>query len=364
MNKRILILVAVFVGLNLCVSAQTAQTTPGKTNIVYSGPSAAGDAKRDKGDFKGAIDDYTAEINKIDADAHRIAKAKADYEKMSEFDKMNQNQEEIKKNYSDWAKLYYGRAISNISLMNKTVAKPDLDMAISLDNTNADAYYQRALLVSNKDNRDAACMDISRAVALGSEKAKVAFDDNFCWNTAQQHYKEGASHVTLRKYDEAITELNLAIEICPDSGAYYAKRGQAYMGLKKNVQALEDFTKATELSPKNADGFYQLGLYYFNQDDFEKAFDNFTQAITNAPMNYDAYVYRAQCCERQNKQTSAIYDYTQAISLRPNDAEAYYRRALLEREMKDSGKACKDFARASQLGNEDATEYLKECSGK
>jgi tetratricopeptide (TPR) repeat protein len=362
MYKRYFFLVTVFAGLNLCVAAQTAQTAPGKPAVTYSGPSAAGDAKRDAGDFKGAIVEYTNEINKIDAEAQRIVKLKADYAKMSEFDKMNQDQEAIKKNYSDWAKLYYGRAISNITLMTKTTAKADLDMAIGLDNSNGDAYYQRALLINSKENRDNACKDLTQAMALGSEKAKLAHEENFCWNAAQVHYKEGASRVTTRKYEDAIVELDLAILICPDSGVYYAKRGQAYLGLKKNTQAVEDFTKATELSPTNPDGYYQLGLYYFNQDDFDKAFDYLTKAITRAPMNYDAYIYRAQCCERQNKQTSAIYDYGQAISLRPSDPEAYYRRALLEREMKETGKACKDFAKASQLGNEDANEFLKECT--
>ncbi|CAN5440005.1 hypothetical protein BH11BAC1_BH11BAC1_23840 [soil metagenome] len=361
MYKNYILLVAIFAGLTMSVNAQTASQTPTKTAIVYSGPSAIGDQKRDNGDFKGAIDAYTLEINKIDAEAQRIAKLRNNYEKMSEFDKMNQNQDEIKKNYPDWAKLYYGRAVCNVSLVNKPAAKPDLDMAINLDNSNGDAYYMRAMVINSKDTKDAACMDMSKAAALGSEKAKVAFDDNFCWNNAQQHYKAGASSVMLRKYDEAIVELNLAIEICPDSGAYFSKRGQAYMGLKKNSQAVEDFTKATELSPTNPDGYFQLGLYYFNQDNFEKAFDFFTKSITRDPMNYDAYVFRAQCCERSNKQTSAIYDYGQAISIRPNDAEAYYRRALLEREMKESGKACKDFGKASSLGNTDATEFLKEC---
>lgn len=362
MYKCYVFLVAVFVGMNFSVSAQTAQTTPGKTTVVYSGPSAIGDQKRDAGDFTGAIAAYSEEITKIDAEAQRIAKLKADYEKMNEFDKMNQNQEEVKKNYSDWAKLYYGRAISNISLMKKPEAKPDLDMTISLDNTIADAYYQRALIINSKENRENACRDMARASSLGSEKAKSAFEDNFCWNTAMVHYKEGASKVMVRKYDEAIKELDMAIALCPDSGSFYSKRGQAYLGLKKTVQAVEDFTKATELSPTSPDGYYQLGMYYFNEDNFEKAFDYLTKAITRDPMNYDAYVYRAQCCERQNKQTSAIYDYGQAISLRPNDSEAYYRRALLEREMKEDAKACKDFSRASQLGNEDATEFLKECT--
>ncbi|CAN5409291.1 hypothetical protein BH09BAC5_BH09BAC5_12490 [soil metagenome] len=361
MNKRYIFLLAVVLGLNYSVSGQTAQTTPSNSTVSNTGPSAAGDMKRESGDFKGAIDAYTTEITKIDVDAQKVAKLKADYAKMSEFDKMNQDQDAVKKNYTEWAKLYYGRAICNISLMNKPAAKPDLDMAINLDNTNGDAYYQRAMVINSKDNRELACMDIGRAVALGSEKAKIAFDDNFCWNDAQQHFKEGSSKVTIRKYDEAIVELNLAIAICPDSGNYYAKRGQAYLGLKKNTEAVADFSKAIQLSPKNPDGYFQLGSYYFGLDNFDKAFDNLTSALDLDPSNYEAFIMRAQCCERTNKQTSAIYDYGQAISLRPNDPEAYYRRALIERDMKDTRRSCKDFGVASSLGNTDATEYLKEC---
>ena len=334
------------------------QSQPKTVTPVYTGPSAAGDMKRDAGDFNGAIPAYTAEITKIDADARRIVKLKSDYEKMSEFDRMNANQDEVKKIYTDWSKLYYGRAMSNLGLGKKADAIPDLDMAIGLDNTNADAYYQRALCTNNGDTKEASCVDLSRASSMGHEKAKVAFDDNFCWNTAMQHYKEGCSKLSLRKYADAVAEFDKAIALSPDSGLYYAKRGQAYMGLKNDAKAIEDFTRATEKSPNSAEGWYQMGVYYYNKDDHEKAFDNFTKGLEKDPMNYDAYMYRAQCCERMNKMTSAIYDYGQAISIRPADPEAYYRRALVEKDLKDNVNACKDFRKASTMGHVDAAEYV------
>lgn len=354
MKKQYFILCLTLFGLATFASAQPKQTPA----PVYSGPSAAGDMKRDKGDFAGAITDYTTEITKIDAEARRITKLKADFEKMSEFDKMNANQEEVKKNYTDWSKLYYGRAMANIGLGKKADAVPDLDVAIGLDNSNAEAYYQRGLCTNNGKTKEQSCIDMSRASALGHEKATIAFGDNFCWNTALQHYKEGCSKLSLRKYAEAVAQFDSAIALCSDSGLYYAKRGQAYVGLKNDKKALEDFTKATEKSPNVAEGWYQLGLYYYNKDDHQKAFDNFTNALSKDPVNYDAYMYRAQCCERLNKMTSAIYDYTQAISIRPQDPEAYYRRALVERDLKDMVNACKDFRKASSLGHVDAQEYV------
>lgn len=355
MKKQYFILCLAIFGLTIFATGQTKTPTPAP---VYTGPSAAGDMKRDKGDFNGAITDYTTEINKIDVEARRIVKLKADYEKMSEFDKMSANQDEIKKNYTDWAKLYYGRAMANMGLGKKPDAVPDLDVAIGLDNTMADAYYQRAMCTNSGKNKETACVDLSRAVALGHEKAKNASDDNFCWNIALQHYKDGSSKLALRKYAEAVLELDSAIALSPDSGRYYAKRGQAYVGLKNDKKALEDFSAATMKSPNLADGWYQLGLYYFNKDDHDKAFVNFTFALERDPLNYDAYMYRAQCCERQNKMTSAIYDYGQAISIRPQDPEAYYRRGLVERDLKNTGDACKDFRKASALGHVDATEYI------
>jgi tetratricopeptide (TPR) repeat protein len=363
MFQRYVLLSAVMLGLAFPVFAQTTATSgnSAQTSPVFSGPSAAGDMKRAKGDFAGAILEYNTEIAKIDAEAKRIAKLKNDYLTMSEFDRMSANQDEATKNYPEWAKLYYGRAMANIGLGKKTEAKADLDLAISLDNTMADAYYQRAMIVNTKEDREPACQDLSRAVALGSEAARSAYDDNFCWQSANQHYKAGCSKVTVRAWDEAITELNAAIAMCPDSGNYFAKRGQAYSGKGDKVKAVADFNKAIQLSPNNPDGYYQLGIYYFGEDEFDLAFDNLTKAINITP-TYEAYMTRAQVCERQSKFTSACYDYGQAISLRPQDPEAYYRRALVERDMKDMTKACKDFTKASSLGNQDATEFLKECN--
>ncbi|HTL80194.1 MAG TPA: tetratricopeptide repeat protein [Bacteroidia bacterium] len=360
MLKHYILTAALVIGTFYCANAQTTAATKTVTP-VYSGLSADGDMKRDKMDYVGAVDSYTAQINTIGIEAQRICKLKTDYLKMSEFDRMNANTDEVNKQYTDWAKLYYGRAMANIALGKKPDAKADLDMAVGLDNTMADAYYQRALLMNTKDTKDEACEDMSKAAALGSDKAKIAFDDNFCWNSAMQHFKNGSSNVTLKKYDEAIVDLDIAIALCPDSGLYFAKRGQAYLGKGDKTKALADLNMATQVSPKSPEGYYQLGVYYFNLDDFDKAFDNFTLAINNGSKNYDAYMYRAQCCERSNKMTSAIYDYGQAISLRPSDPEAYYRRALIERDMKNVTDACKDFRKASALGSEDATPFIDEC---
>lgn len=364
MNIRYVFALLLCATLFTQVIAQPAKPKPGAATTAkntYTGLSATGDEKRDKGDFSGALVAYGTEIARIDAEVKSLVKLRMDYVKMSEYEKALQDQSQITAPKTDWAKLYYGRAMSNLGLGNKGEVKGDLDIAIALDPGMADAYYQRGMLNTSADNRDNACMDISRAASMGHAKAKAAFDDNFCWNQANIHAKNGESSLRMRKYEEALKEFDIAVALCPDSGKFLTRRGQAHMGLGHKTQALEDFNKAALISPKSPDAFMQLGLYYFGLDNHDKAFDYFTSAITNDPRNYDAYMYRAQCCERRNQLTSAIYDYGMAISIRPDDPEGYYRRGLIEREMKDMMNACKDFSRAAGLGHADAAEYLKEC---
>jgi len=317
--------------------------------------------KLKKGDFNGAVTDYTMEIDKFDAEAQTLVKKRSEYVKMSEYEKALVDGAQLLEARADWAKLYYGRGMAYSGLMRKADALKDFNMAIALEPKMGEAYYERALLTNTADNKENACTDMATAASMGNEKAKVLYDDNFCWNLALQHYKEGSSKLTIRDYETAIKEFNMAIQLSPDSGRYYAKRGLAYLGLEKNARALEDFNKAVQIQPKGADGYYQLGLYYFNQDEHEKSIEYFNKAMEFNANMYDAYMYRAQACERLNKSTSAIYDYGRCITLRPNDGNAYYRRALLEKEMKNTIDACRDFKRAWELGLPEAEAYADEC---
>lgn len=343
MHKKITI-VLFAIGLTVAVKAQT-----------------PAEDKFKKGDFAGAVTEYTKEIDKIDAEVQTLIKKRAEYEKMSEYERALVDGGQLMEPKADWSKLYFGRGKSYSGLTRKADAVKDFSTAIALDPKNGEAYYERALLINTSDNKENACIDISTAASLGVEKAKILFDDNFCWNIAMQHYKEGASNVMFRKYEEAIKELDVAIKLSPDSGRYYSKRGQAYAGLGKTAKAMEDFTKATEIQPNNSEGYYQIAMTYFNKDDFENAIKYFNLAIEKNPTLYDGYLNRATACERQQRFTSAIYDYGRCISLRPNDGIAYLRRGQLEKEMKNNLDACKDFARAAQLGVPEAQEYANDC---
>jgi len=78
------------------------------------------------------------------------------------------------------------------------------------------------------------------------ENMKNAFD----------YYKKGLDHGKLEKYQEAIENFNKAIELDPNSVAFYFARGDVYEILKKYEEAINDYDKAIKLEPNNSYFYY------------------------------------------------------------------------------------------------------------
>jgi tetratricopeptide (TPR) repeat protein len=56
----------------------------------------------------------------------------------------------------------------------------------------------------------------------------------------------------MKQYDDALGDLNRAIEICPVDDAF-ASRGQLYRAMGRYDEALADFDRAIELDPSDED---------------------------------------------------------------------------------------------------------------
>jgi len=59
----------------------------------------------------------------------------------------------------------------------------------------------------------------------------------------------GQAYLTLKRYDQALADLNRAIELDPDDAEAIGSRGQACRLLGREEEALADFARATELDP-------------------------------------------------------------------------------------------------------------------
>jgi tetratricopeptide (TPR) repeat protein len=151
---------------------------------------------------------------------------------------------------------------------NCAVTQNDLDDALT--------YFQEAL-PSDADFSRYLETSLSLAwinIQLGEEQTAfdileplVSIADERSWGDDTKIYilsKRAQIYGLAERYDDAINDLNAAIDISPDDPELYTLRGQMYLALYEWDSALADFNHAIELNPAYADAYYQRGILYYS----------------------------------------------------------------------------------------------------
>lgn len=101
----------------------------------------------------------------------------------------------------------------------------------------------------------------------------------------------GDIYLKTDRNDEAVEVYDKIITVDPGNASVYAQKGVALGRLGKTAESQEMFKKSAELDPKNAaKNFYNMGVTMFNSDDMGKAVDAFKQSI-EADSNYSESYY-------------------------------------------------------------------------
>ena len=333
-----------------------------KAQVPANDYCANAEKKLKANDYHGALADYNAYIKINENDAAVFLKKREQYSKMTTYEIALADNGRVLEPKVEYALAFYGKAMCEKGLEEKADALKDIETAICLDWKMGEAYYERALLKYTKEQKDEQCIDLRMGADMGCEKAKIAYEDNFCWNNSLNHYKEGVTKYNIRNFDAAIVDFDIALKLNPDSASTYIKRGQSYYSLAKYDLAIADFNMAIKKDGNKPEAHYSLGLALEAKDEHQKAFDAFSGAIKINANYYDAFLNRAQTCENMSQFASAIYDYTNAIRIKPTNGELYFKRGVLKRDNLNNDKdACDDFCKAADNGFSDADELAKNC---
>ena len=214
----------------------------GKEQVVYEKKSNLNTAeeyfyrayeKSQKGDYYGAISDYTKAI-------------------------------EINPNF---VSVYYNRGNAYSNLKDYYGAISDYTKAIEINPNFADAYNNRGNQKSNLKDYNGAIADFTKAIEINP-------------NFAYPYYNRGTAKSNLKDYNGAIADYTKAIEINPNFADAYKNRGSVKGYLKDYYSAIADFNKAIEINPNYADAYfnravgkYKLKDYYGACIDAKKAQD-------------------------------------------------------------------------------------------
>ena len=300
--------------------------------------------------------------------------------------------------------------------LNKGDAKGALelaDQAIAQDPKAPAAYWVRGwtnLKLQNKP--DLALKDFERVIELQSDQG-IGYSGR------------GQAHLALNQFDDAMKDLDTAIDKGLEDEWTYTSRAEARLNLlaqaesrsideawpkiasdhKDDVDAsLADLDKAIKLNPKFYVALNMRSFLYLNMQDYEKSLADAQTLVTLQPKYVAAYNTRAWVYANWGKGEEAVKDclkaldlvqsedaaildtcglayyatgnykealvyYDRALVAAPDQIDSVYRRAQVHQKLKDKTKAIADYQQYVKEGKslryiEDSKKALKTLGAK
>ena len=120
----------------------------------------------------------------------------------------------------------------------------------------------------------------------------------------------------MNRPQQAVADLDKAIQLGPDQAQSYECRGLAYNRLGYYQGANSDLSQAIALNPKFPKTYYHRALAYRELDQPKKALSDLNRAIKLEPSYTSAYHLRSQVYLAMGKQEKAEADRKRALELR------------------------------------------------
>jgi tetratricopeptide (TPR) repeat protein len=332
-----------------------------------------GDSKYIKGDFAGAIADFTKmiEINpKSDRAYHYRGAAKTQYRKppveipvSNPIIDTNGNRVSTAIGISsgdyegaiaDYSQaialnpknsLYYdnrARAYNHQGRYKEAIA--DYSQAIKLRPKDADLYLRRAYTYANMGDKNRSIIDFQNAESRMNPQSSNEYAGR-----GEIRYSE------LKKYIEAASDYTKAIELDPGNNELYTSRAKIYVELKKDSLAIADYTQAIYLNADAArSNYFERGIIYHRLNDYSKAIADYNLAAPNQCVDG----YSVMVCEQRGlakielgDNKGALFDFDQILDAGYSSSEYYYARGVARQNVGNKEGAEQDYQKA--LNNAD-----------
>ena len=303
-----------------------------------------GHEKSAKGDYAGAIEDFTQAL-KLKPDDVNAYNARA-WTKTQSGDytgAIEDYTQAIKHNPQDGT-IYIQRAQVRLKLKDFIGAIEDYNQALKLKTD--DSYF----IINSRGRAKLESGNSTGAIEDFTEAIKLQPNDTYGYNN------RGSAKRKLREYAAAIEDYTQAIKLNPKEPYSYRLRGHVKVELEDYTGAIEDYTHAIELNLEDSSYTYFAYIDRGNakrmSKDFDGAFKDYNHAIKLKPETANAYKDRGLAKANQKDYDGAIADYDKAIELNPKHAEAYHNRGKAKEALGQHEAAKIDFEKAKELNPE------------
>jgi tetratricopeptide (TPR) repeat protein len=282
--------------------------------------------------------------------------------------------------------LSYGNQLYRTLQYDKSVAAFDTAIAKGKKLT---GNYGKAL--SLFESRKHMLAEIALARAIAAVPASKRANYYYFWRYQSVNFR------LLEKYDDALTAINIAVELEPNDPilrsekanvlstlkqyleaiaiwsdliqtkpeAYtYNNRGTAKSALGNNQGAISDYDRAIAIDPQYVKAYYNRGVAKSALGNKQGAISDYDRAIAIDPQLANAYSNRGNAKSALGNKQEAISDYDRAIAIDPQDIKAYNNRGLAKSALGNKQGAISDYDRAIAIDPQFALAYNNRGNAK
>ena len=162
-------------------------------------------------------------------------------------------------------------------------------------------------------------------MVMESEEGKAAAAARVKAASARNAFEAGRVALEAENYQEAITQLKLAIESDDTQHVIYANLADAHSGLRQYEEAAASYRVAITLSPMEAGYYNNLGIVLGNLGKTDEAIAALEKtAELNPTSASQAYYNLGAVMTNTGRSAAAVEAFKKAIEFDPENAEAYY----------------------------------------
>lgn len=166
-------------------------------------------------------------------------------------------------------------------------------------------------------------------------------------NDGAIHFYKGLSLRYLKKYNDALVEIDKSLQLEPQNQEFMNEKGMVYYDQSDYDKALQVFEAAKKLPNTFPEPFFWVARIYQEKKEYKKALNAYYEAKKNLPVSNSHYyntltaIGVLEYLETKDYQKSARA-YEEAIGMKKENYELYYK-------LMKSYNAAKDYKRADSL---------------
>ncbi len=235
--------------------------------------------------------------------------------------------------------------LCHLALKNNSLAITSLSKAVQLKSTTSSVYIGLGQAYYNLDRFDKCLEALTQGESFAKDPEKYRL-----------YRLKGSCHFRLKKYPEAIAEINRAMQYKVGEWGDYYELGMAFYHIEQTAEAVQALSKAVAMKPDHAPSLEILGKCYFKQGitalstkQYESAQQLFQKASESNPKDPYAYYNLAEALLFLKKYPEAEKSLNQVLALQPQSGEAYQRLGLVFEKQKKWKQALGAYQKAESI---------------